>query len=108
MSVTERDTMAGKYHRDRECRKAFALALDIVPKPHCLYWSRYNFEAFRYYDTSVLLIFYRHRTSARNYHVRVRDGGSKDRERADQLMAELDKAAGFNCTFTRKARNRRG
>lgn len=48
------------------------------------------------------VVIYPHRTSARNYHLRVRDEGSKNRQAAERLMIALDHAAGFNCTFSRK------
>jgi len=61
----------------------------------------YDYEAFRYVSPSVTLIFYPHKTSAGNYHLRVRSQHSKDKKLAEALMRKLDKAAGYNCTFSR-------
>ncbi len=64
--------------------------------------STAQYEAFTFRSRDVALIFYPHRTSAGNYHLRVRDNGSRDKKLADALMRKLDAAAGNNCTFTRK------
>lgn len=96
------DPKAGKYHKNRGFAKDFEIALKTVPCAAGLFWSKHDYEAFRYCEQNVTLIFYPHRTTARNYHLRVRDGGSKDQARAIRLMDELDKAAGYNCTFRRK------
>ena len=48
------------------------------------------------------LVLYPHRTSAMNYHLRVRDEGSKNKVQAEAVMTALDSGAGFNCTFSRK------
>jgi hypothetical protein len=50
----------------------------------------------------VKVVVYPHRTTARNYHLRVRDEGSKNRQAATALMDALDAAAGINCTFSRR------
>lgn len=46
------------------------------------------------------LVIYPHRTTAGNYHLRVRDEGSADKERARTVALALNRAAGCNCTFT--------
>lgn len=48
------------------------------------------------------IVLYPHRTTAGNHHVRVRDESSKSKSSAEAVMTELDRAAGFNCTFSRK------
>ena len=50
------------------------------------------------------VVLYPHRTTARNYHLRVRDEGSKNLVKASAVMDALDRAAGSNCTFSRKLR----
>lgn len=99
------DPKAGKYHRVREYREGFQIAATVLDgEGGTLNWSTADYEAFRYEERNgnVRLIFYPHRTTARNYHLRVRDGGSYNKVRADALMERLNKAAGYNCTFTRK------
>src|SRR4051812_47202107 len=50
-------------------------------------------------DFRVLI--YPHTTSGtRNQHLRVRDHGSRNKRRAQAVMAVLNRAAGFNCTFS--------
>ena len=62
--------------------------------------------------SGVSLVIYPHKTSAGNYHARVRDNGSKNRMRAGLVMAALHDGEGlpedvahqirFSCTFTWK------
>jgi hypothetical protein len=47
----------------------------------------------------VKLVIYPHRTSSFNYHLRIRDEGSADKDRAAKTMALLDHVTGSNCTF---------
>lgn len=47
-------------------------------------------------------VLYPHRTTAMNYHMRVRDEGSRNKAQVEALMNALDRAAGSNCTFSRK------
>lgn len=67
-----------------------------------LAWATDNHVAFRFIGEGVRIVFYPHKTSARNYHIRVRDEGSKDKAKAHGLMLALDIGAGNNCTFQRK------
>lgn len=67
-----------------------------------LEWSEVDYIAFVWSGPTVCIVFYPHKTSAGNYHIRVRDQGSKDKALAVKIMDELDSAAGYNCTFTRK------
>lgn len=76
----------------------------LANEPGHLYWAADDYVAFRYIEefSTVRIVFYPHRTSASNYHLRVRDEGSKDKRRAELLMKRLDIGAGHSCTFTRK------
>lgn len=65
-------------------------------------WSPHDFEAFTYKAPGVSLVFYPHKTTANNRHIRVRDNGSKDKTRAAELMTSLWAAHGYECTFSRK------
>jgi len=62
-----------------------------------------DFECFTFKSKDVSLVFYPHRTTARNYHIRVRNNGSKDKEKAIKIMDILDNESGYNCTFSRKS-----
>ncbi|MEH6566218.1 MAG: hypothetical protein V7756_12890 [Halopseudomonas sp.] len=93
------DPNAGKYQK--LCRDDFKLAAEILAgRNGALDWSEHDYQAFTYRETGVCLVFYLHKTSAGNYHVRVRNQGSKDQKLAKVLMTELDKGSGFNCTFS--------
>ena len=47
----------------------------------------------------VRLVVYPHRTSAWNYHLRIRDEGSKNPSLALDLSDKFDAAAGVNCSL---------
>jgi hypothetical protein len=51
-----------------------------------LTWSEADYEAFCYKTDDIRLIFYPHKTSAGHYHIRVSDGGSKNKIRAKAIM----------------------
>jgi len=83
--------------------KAYANASDMLKNEEgIIEESPHDYQCFTFKDDGVCLIFYPHRTSARNYHIRVRDQGSKNKTRANDLMNMLDEGAGHNCTFTKK------
>lgn len=67
-----------------------------------LAWSTHDYIAFTFKNRDISLVFYPHKTSAFNYHIRVRNNGSKDIEKANTVMSMLDEGAGYNCTFSRK------
>lgn len=69
-----------------------------------LTWSQHDYQAFQYKDDEVCLIFYPHKTSAFNKHIRVRSQNSKDKARADEMMKLLNGFSGYNCTFSKKTR----
>lgn len=64
--------------------------------------SPHDYQCFTYREDRVCLVFYPHRTSAWNYHTRVRDQGSKDKARADALMKKLDDGDRLWRSFPRK------
>jgi hypothetical protein len=89
-----------KRRYKKEYAEEFRLAQSVLGES--VEWSPHDYEAFRYKDEDVSLVFYPHRTTAGNYHIRIRDNGSKNKQRAIELMQKLDSAAGNNCTFSRK------
>jgi hypothetical protein len=96
------DKNAGKY--DKIYKKEFELAANILANDGgLLEWSMHDYQAFTYKGDGVSLVFYPHKTSALNYHLRVRDNGSKNKAKANRLMKKLDDGTGYNCTFTKKA-----
>lgn len=100
-----RDYWRGKYQKVDEFREQFELANECLKTfGGELRWGTHDYEAMVYEGDLVRIIFYPHKTSSWHYHLRVRDGGSKNKERADEIMSALDRAAGFNCTFSRKSR----
>ena len=85
-----------RYYRKRYAHEFAMAALILGKQPE---WSPHDYEAFTYKNGGVSLVFYPHRTSAGNYHIRVRDNGSSDKGEAYRLMAMLDHGAGPCCTF---------
>lgn len=71
-----------------------------------LVWVDHDYQAFQFRLPDVTLVFYPHKTSAHNHHLRVRDQNSSNKERAAAIMAcmQFDKneAGQFDCTFHRK------
>ena len=67
-----------------------------------LTWSEEDYEAFLYETDNIRLIFYPHKTSANNYHIRVRDGGSKNKIRAQAIMDVIQFDLKTDCTFQQK------
>lgn len=75
----------------------------LASEPGELVIANDPYVAFRYLEPSkIRIVFYPHKTSAGNYHMRVRNEGSRDASRADELMVRLDIGAGHNCTFQRR------
>ncbi len=80
-----------------------ALALKILEnEPGVIEDSTHDYQCFTYKSDDVSLVFYPHKTSAGNYHMRVRNQGSKSKIEAKRIMRILDFYAGYNCTFTHK------
>lgn len=60
-----------------------------------------DYQVAKLIGEDVKLVIYPHTTKGtRNQHLRVRDEGSKNKTRAQALMVLLNRAAGFNCTFS--------
>ena len=61
-----------------------------------LEWSQHAHEVLRWEHDKLILIFYPHRTSAGNYHIRVRSGKCADRALLRQCILAL---AENSCQF---------
>ena len=97
------DPYKGKYRK--LYAEEFGLARGILAAYGGTFeWSKHDYQAFTYEKQGVKLVFYPHKTTAGNHHLRVRDQGSKDHVQAKKLLSLLDKGAGFNCTFTNNRR----
>lgn len=95
-----------KKHYRRLYREEFDLASQVLKgRNGSLDWSTADYVVFVWSEPTVCIAFYPHKTSAGNHHIRVRDHGSADKELAIRLMDDLDEAAGYNCTFTRKGKS---
>lgn len=77
-------------------------ALVLKGEPGTVEWATDDHVTFRYRDPDVRIVFYPHRTSAGNYHLRIRDEGSKDKRRFNDLAERLYIGSGFSCTFQMK------
>jgi hypothetical protein len=100
-----RDYWRGKYQKVDEFREQFDIARECLKTwGGELRWGEHDYEAMVYEGDLVKLIFYPHKTSAGHYHLRVRDSGSRNKQRADEIMESLNRAAGMNCIFSRKIR----
>lgn len=87
--------------KKKEWKPEFELASRILAdESGSLEWSPHDYEAFTFKGPLVSLIFYPHKTSASNYHIRVRNQNSKHPGEAARIMEKLDKESGFNCTFS--------
>ena len=92
------DPLAGKYTQKRHFLHEFNVARErlahlggqVVPGTH-------DYEAFIYEGNGVRLLFYPHRTTAGNYHIRVRATGKPDRK---MLRAAIFALAENSCTFS--------
>lgn len=67
-----------------------------------LFWVDFDYEAFRFKSHHAHVIFYPHKTTAGNYHIRVRDAGSKDKTTFEEVCAAL-REGNHTCTFSRKS-----
>lgn len=89
--------------RKRDWQREYDIASKVLDNEQGeLVWATDAYVAFRFIGEDVRIVFYPHKTSAYNYHIRVRDEGSKNKTRARELMYSLDVGAGNNCTFSRK------
>jgi len=93
------DKNAGKYNKFYKEEFELASAILKAERGH-IEWSTYDYQAFTFKKPMVSLVFYPHKTSAGNYHIRVRNQGSKDKDQAERIMKMLYKKSGHNCTFS--------
>lgn len=78
-----------------------ALAAPVLARHGCaLEDVTADYQTARIVGDGVRLVIYPHRTSAGNYHLRLRDEGSAKPMAAIHVAKALDKAAGYNCTFS--------
>lgn len=92
-----------RYLSDKKISEAFGAAREILANEGGVVEdSPHDYQCFTFKSDDVCLVFYPHKTSAWNYHIRVRDQASKNKEKANRLMELLDEKAGYNCVFTRK------
>lgn len=91
------DKLAGKYKSiyNGEFKLATTILKDFGGT---LEWSSNDYEAFTFKSAELNIIFYPHKTSAGNHHIRVRGTGKN----IGRVLDLLDKKAGYNCTFSRK------
>lgn len=90
------DPMAGRY-TVTEFKAEFEIAkARLAPLGGTFIVGTHNFEAFVYKGDGVKLLFYPHKTSAGNRHLRVRTAGAFKR---DALRAAIFALAENSCTF---------
>lgn len=95
--------MGAAMAKRREWQEEFDIAERVLADAGGeLVWASDDYVAFRFIGEGVRIVFYPHRTSARNYHLRVRTEACKNKSLADELMLQLDIGAGHDCTFSRK------
>lgn len=91
------DPMRGKYTHKGAFAADFAKAKErLAPLGGKVEPGVHDYEAFTYTAPGVRLIFYPHRTSAGNQHIRVRVGGKCE---PDKLRAAIFALAENSCTF---------
>lgn len=91
-----RDPMAGKYTL-REFKEEFEKAkARLAPLGGTVSSGVHDYEAFVYDTLDLRLVFYPHKTTARNYHIRVRTSGKFSREALRKAIFAL---AENTCTF---------
>lgn len=96
------DPNRGQYHKLYSVE--FAIAKDFLDSRYggSLSWCDADYEAFQFKTEGVRLVFYPHKTSAGNYHIRVRDGGSKNKNRARAIILVIQFDLAKTCTFSAK------
>lgn len=95
----------GTMKQRRKCWREEFEVVQNMGLPGTLEWSMNDYEAFRYKEENVLLIFYPHQTTAGHHHLRLREQHSKDAKRAHEIMMQLDCSIN-SCTFSRGFRTR--
>ena len=90
------DPMAGKYTKKLFKAEFETAKKRLAPLGGTVSPGIHDYEAFIYEGDGVRLIFYPHRTSASNYHIRIRTGGKCDPEALRKAIFAL---AENTCTF---------
>lgn len=95
------DPNAGNYHKffKREFEKAKEVMSGEIGN---LAWGIHDYEAFTFVSDDVRLIFYPHKSTAGNHHIRIRGNGSKNIFEANRLMKKLDDSMSTFHTFMYK------
>lgn len=89
---------------NKEWQKEFNLAkLLLNAGDDELVWREQEYEAFMFKRGDLQLLFYPHKTSAHNYHIRVRDSGSGNKKLAQRVMDRISESTNC-CTFSQKHR----
>lgn len=96
------DPNRGKYHDF--FKKEFDIASEYLISNYNgeVNWADADYEAFHFITDGARLIFYPHRSSCGHYSIRVRDGGSKNKKRADAIMEVMQYDFPDDNTFHRK------
>jgi hypothetical protein len=91
------DPLRGKYTQCRHFGEEFGKAKDrLAPLGGVVSPGVHDYEAFTYESSRLRLVFYPHKTSAGNHHIRVRTVGKFDRA---ELRKALIALAENSCTF---------
>lgn len=91
------DPLRGKYTHKNHFQREFETAkVRLAPLGGDVLPGEHDYEAFTYSAPGIRLIFYPHRTSAGNYHIRVRAVGKPEPEK---LRAAVYALAENSCTF---------
>jgi hypothetical protein len=97
------DPLRGQYTQRRYFRDEFLVAQErLRPLGGKVTPGVHDYEAFVYEAEGVRLIFYPHKTSAGNYHIRVRTGGKCN---PAKVKAAIYALAENSCTFQYPADN---
>jgi hypothetical protein len=76
------------YHK--QWRSEIQTAIIVSERHSChVHLSRHDHQVVKIIGPGIQLVLYPHRTSARNYHIRVRDEASKDVDATRALVKEL-------------------
>jgi len=91
------DPLKGKYTQARYFKREFEMAKErLAPLGGEVKPGEHDYQAFVYQAPGLRLIFYPHKTTAGNYHIRVRAEGKADPK---QLEAAIFALAENTCTF---------
>lgn len=91
------DPLRGKYTGKRYFAREFQAAKErLAPLGGEVIPGVHDYEAFIYNSKNLKLIFYPHKTSAGNHHIRVRPAGNPDKKLLREAIFAL---AENTCTF---------